>query len=155
MAAVPQAQLETAAAYGMTPCQTFRRILVPVWVYALPGLSNLWMILVKATPLLFLFGRYRLLGPELGGTKGSTSSIPIRLADLVLYGAVVLPGPDLRFRTRAGAAAASPVPWSGHSHEPQRRVVAWCGTPHGLRPRSIGIGERLCRVLISLASRWC
>ncbi|MFE3838130.1 ABC transporter permease [Pseudogemmobacter sonorensis] len=57
MAAVPRAQLETAEAYGMSPRQVFRRVLVPqMWVYALPGLSNLWLILIKATPLLFLLG---------------------------------------------------------------------------------------------------
>lgn len=57
MRAVPRAQIETAEAYGMTPRQTFRRVIVPqMWVYALPGLSNLWMVLIKATPLLFLLG---------------------------------------------------------------------------------------------------
>ena len=57
MQAVPKGQLETAEAYGMSRSQTFRRILVPqMWVYALPGLSNLWMVLIKATPLLFLLG---------------------------------------------------------------------------------------------------
>lgn len=57
MNAVPKAQIETAQAYGMTTRQTFRRVIVPqMWVYALPGLSNLWMVLIKATPLLFLLG---------------------------------------------------------------------------------------------------
>ena len=57
MRAVPRAQMETAEAYGMTRRQTFWRIVVPqMWVYALPGLSNLWMVLIKATPLLFLLG---------------------------------------------------------------------------------------------------
>ncbi|GGH22272.1 amino acid ABC transporter membrane protein 1, PAAT family [Cribrihabitans marinus] len=57
MRAVPHAQLETAEAYGMSRRQTYWRILVPqMWVYALPGLSNLWMVLTKATPLLFLLG---------------------------------------------------------------------------------------------------
>ncbi|KIN64433.1 Binding-protein-dependent transport systems inner membrane component [Sulfitobacter noctilucicola] len=57
MQAVPRAQVETAEAYGMSPRQTFWRITVPqMWVYALPGLSNLWMVLIKATPLLFLLG---------------------------------------------------------------------------------------------------
>jgi polar amino acid transport system permease protein len=57
MRAVPRAQVETAEAYGMSARQTFRRIVVPqMWVYALPGLGNLWMILIKATPLLFLLG---------------------------------------------------------------------------------------------------
>jgi len=57
MRAVPRAQTETAEAYGMSPRQTFWRIIIPqMWVYALPGLSNLWMVLIKATPLLFLLG---------------------------------------------------------------------------------------------------
>lgn len=57
MRAVPRAQIETAEAYGMSHRQTFWRITVPqMWVYALPGLSNLWMVLIKATPLLFLLG---------------------------------------------------------------------------------------------------
>ena len=70
MRAVPQPQLETAAAYGMTPRQTFWRILVPqMWVYTLPGLGNLWMVLIKATPLLFLLGIQDIVywARELGG----------------------------------------------------------------------------------------
>jgi polar amino acid transport system permease protein len=72
MRAVPLAQTETAAAYGMTQSQAFRRILVPqMWLYALPGLSNLWMVLIKATPLLFLLGVEDIVywARELGGTK--------------------------------------------------------------------------------------
>ena len=72
MRAVPHAQLETAEAYGMTHRQTFWRILIPqMWVYALPGLSNLWMVLIKATPLLFLLGVEDIVywARELGGAK--------------------------------------------------------------------------------------
>ena len=72
MRAVPRAQLETAEAYGMSQRQCFWRILVPqMWVYALPGLSNLWMVLVKATPLLFLLGVEDIVywARDLGGTK--------------------------------------------------------------------------------------
>lgn len=72
MRAVPHAQLETAEAYGMSQRQTFWRVLVPqMWVYALPGLSNLWMVLIKATPLLFLLGVEDIVywARELGGTK--------------------------------------------------------------------------------------
>jgi len=74
MRAVPKAQLETAEAYGMTARQTFWRVLVPqMWVFALPGLSNLWMVLIKATPLLFLLGVEDIVywARELGGTKTS------------------------------------------------------------------------------------
>jgi len=72
MRAVPRAQIETAEAYGMSPRQTFRRVLVPqMWVYALPGLGNLWMVLIKATPLLFLLGVEDVVywARELGGSK--------------------------------------------------------------------------------------
>lgn len=72
MRAVPRSQLETAEAYGMSRRQTFWRVLVPqMWVYALPGLSNLWMVLIKATPLLFLLGVEDIVywARELGGTK--------------------------------------------------------------------------------------
>jgi len=72
MRAVPKAQLETAEAYGMTHRQTFWRIVVPqMWVYALPGLGNLWMVLIKATPLLFLLGVEDVVywARELGGSK--------------------------------------------------------------------------------------
>ncbi len=72
MRAVPHAQIETAEAYGMSHRQAFWRIMVPqMWVYALPGLSNLWMVLIKATPLLFLLGVEDIVywARELGGTK--------------------------------------------------------------------------------------
>lgn len=70
--AVPHNQLETARAYGMSDSQVFRRVHLPqMWTYALPGLSNLWMILVKATPLLFLLGVEDIVywARELGGAK--------------------------------------------------------------------------------------
>ncbi|SCX96276.1 ABC transporter permease [Paracoccus tibetensis] len=79
MQAVPRAQLETAEAYGMNPRQVTRRVLVPqMWVYALPGLSNLWMILIKATPLLFILGVEDIVywARELGGSKTSAFAYP-------------------------------------------------------------------------------
>ncbi|MBF9044627.1 ABC transporter permease subunit [Rhodobacterales bacterium HKCCE4037] len=79
MNAVPRAQLETAAAYGMSQRQTFWRVLVPqMWIYALPGLSNIWMILIKATPLLFLLGIEDVVywARELGGSRNSRFAYP-------------------------------------------------------------------------------
>jgi polar amino acid transport system permease protein len=79
MQAVPRAQLETAEAYGMSARQVFRRVLVPqMWSYALPGLSNLWLILIKATPLLFLLGVQDIVywARELGGPKTSAYAYP-------------------------------------------------------------------------------
>jgi polar amino acid transport system permease protein len=79
MQAVPKSQLETGESFGMSQRQVFHRILVPqMWVYALPGLSNLWMILIKATPLLFLLGVQDIVywARELGGSKTSAFAFP-------------------------------------------------------------------------------
>ena len=79
IAAVPKSQLETAEAYGFTARQIFRRITLPqMWTYALPGLSNLWMILIKATPLLFLLGIEDIVywAKELGGIKTGVYDYP-------------------------------------------------------------------------------
>jgi len=47
-------------------------------VYALPGLSNIWQILIKATPLLFLLGIQDIVywARELGGQKTSLFTYP-------------------------------------------------------------------------------
>lgn len=55
MDAVPKSQLEAAKAYGFSRRQVFWNIQVrQMWVYALPGLSNVWMLLLKATSFLSL-----------------------------------------------------------------------------------------------------
>ena len=79
MAAVPKSQLETGDAFGFSSKQIFKRILIPqMWIYALPGLSNLWMILIKATPLLFLLGIEDIVywARELGGIKTGVYDYP-------------------------------------------------------------------------------
>jgi polar amino acid transport system permease protein len=53
--AVPGGQLEAARAFGLNRTQIFWRIhMRQMWVYALPGLSNVWLLLIKATSLLSL-----------------------------------------------------------------------------------------------------
>ena len=77
--AVPKAQVETAQAFGMNARQVFWRVHMPqMWVYALPGLSNLWMILTKATPLLFLLGVEDIVfwARELGSMKTKAFAYP-------------------------------------------------------------------------------
>ncbi len=50
--AVPRGQIEAAQACGMGPLLVFRRILLPqMWRFAIPGLGNVWMVLIKATAL--------------------------------------------------------------------------------------------------------
>lgn len=55
MRAVPRGQLEAARAFGMTSAQVLWRIHIrQMWIYALPGLSNVWLLLIKSTALLSL-----------------------------------------------------------------------------------------------------
>jgi len=57
MLAVPQGQTEAAAAFGMTRWQILRRITLPAMLpLALPGMSNLWLIVTKDTALLAVVG---------------------------------------------------------------------------------------------------
>ena len=54
---IPRGQMEAAWAFGMTPLQTFVRITLPQMVrYALPGFTNNWLVLIKATALVSLIG---------------------------------------------------------------------------------------------------
>lgn len=55
--AIPPGQIEAARAYGMSPFKTLRRITLPAMLpYAIPGLSNLWLIATKDTALLAVVG---------------------------------------------------------------------------------------------------
>ncbi|HEY9012853.1 MAG TPA: ABC transporter permease subunit [Devosia sp.] len=55
MKAVPRGQLEAARAYGFTKSQVLWRFQIrQMWIYALPGLSNVWVLIIKATSLLSL-----------------------------------------------------------------------------------------------------
>ncbi len=49
---VPKGQIEAARAMGMTHSQTFFRVQLPQLIrFAIPGISNVWMLLIKATAL--------------------------------------------------------------------------------------------------------
>ncbi len=55
--AVPKGQMEAGQAFGMSRLQTFWRIHMPqMWRFALPGIGNVWMVLIKATALVSVIG---------------------------------------------------------------------------------------------------
>ncbi|MEO4047263.1 ABC transporter permease [Pseudomonas sp. CAU 1711] len=55
--AIPKGQGEAGLAYGMSPLRVFFRILVPQMIrLAIPGVTNNWLVLVKATALISLVG---------------------------------------------------------------------------------------------------
>lgn len=57
MLAVPRGQLEAATAYGLKSSQRFRYVVFPQMMrYALPGIGNNWMVMLKATALVSIIG---------------------------------------------------------------------------------------------------
>jgi His/Glu/Gln/Arg/opine family amino acid ABC transporter permease subunit len=55
--AVPAGQMEAGRAYGMTGWQAFWRILFPQMLrYALPGMGNNWLVLLKSTAIVSMIG---------------------------------------------------------------------------------------------------
>lgn len=55
--AIPRGQLEAADALGFSRWSRFYRIVLPgMWPNALPGMSNLWLILIKDTALISVIG---------------------------------------------------------------------------------------------------
>jgi len=57
MLAVPRGQVEAATAYGLSRVQRFRFVVFPQMMrFALPGLGNNWMVILKATALVSIIG---------------------------------------------------------------------------------------------------
>lgn len=55
--AVPKGQLEAGKAYGFSPMRIFSRILFPQMMrFALPGIGNNWLVVLKATALVSIIG---------------------------------------------------------------------------------------------------
>jgi His/Glu/Gln/Arg/opine family amino acid ABC transporter permease subunit len=55
--AIPRGQIEAAQAYGLTRGQLLRRITLPQMVrHALPGFTNSWLVMLKASALVSIIG---------------------------------------------------------------------------------------------------
>jgi putative lysine/arginine/ornithine/histidine/octopine transport system permease protein len=60
--AIPRGQIEAARALGMQPAATFRTVMLPqLWRFALPGIGNLWLVLLKDTALISVVGLEELM----------------------------------------------------------------------------------------------
>jgi len=55
--AIPRGQIEAAQAYGLSKAKVLTRIVLPQMVrHAIPGFSNNWLVMVKATALVSIIG---------------------------------------------------------------------------------------------------
>jgi histidine transport system permease protein len=72
--AVPKGQIEAGAAFGLSPLQLFRRILFPQMMrFALPGISNNWQVILKATALVSIIGLHELVRAAQDAITGTSS----------------------------------------------------------------------------------
>lgn len=113
--AVPRGQIEAAVAAGMSPAQVFLRIRLPqMWRYAIPGLGNLWMVLLKDTSLAAVIAVDDLLRQAKIASETTREPLLFYLTVAVIY--LIMTGlSDLvRMRveaaSRKGLAEARPSP---------------------------------------------
>ena len=72
--AVPKGQLEAGAAFGLTRWQVFRRILFPQMMrFALPGISNNWQVILKATALVSIIGLHEVVRAAQDAITGTST----------------------------------------------------------------------------------
>lgn len=84
--AVPKGQVEAGLACGMSRRQIFFRIRMPqMWRFALPGLGNLWLILLKDTSLAAIITYDELVREAQVAAENSGLPFTIYLAAAVLY----------------------------------------------------------------------
>ena len=72
--AVPKGQLEAGSAYGLTNWQVFHRVLFPQMMrFALPGISNNWQVILKATALVSIIGLHEIVRAAQDAITGTSS----------------------------------------------------------------------------------
>ncbi len=102
--AVPKGQIEAAIACGMSPWQVFHRIRMPqMWRFAIPGLGNLWMVLLKDTSLVSIVALDELLRWSKVAAETTKQPFLFYITAALIYLALTVVSDILRhrFETRA------------------------------------------------------
>lgn len=83
---VPKGHVEAAQALGLGPWRIFRRIVLPqLWRVALPGLGNLFMVLLKDTALVSVIGLDELMRKAQIGVGFSKEPFTFYCAAALIY----------------------------------------------------------------------
>ena len=84
--AVPKGQMEAAKSVGMSNWQAFSRIrFKQMWRFAIPGLGNLWMVLIKDTSLAAVIALEELLRVAKLGGESEQNPLAFFAAAGILY----------------------------------------------------------------------
>ncbi|GGY45367.1 ABC transporter permease [Bacterioplanes sanyensis] len=86
MLEIPKGQWESAAAMGMGKIQTFFRIILPqLWRLSIPGLGNLFQVLLKDTALVSVVGLNELMRQAAVGAANTKQPFDFYMAAALLY----------------------------------------------------------------------
>ena len=86
IAGVPKGMVEAGESVGMGKLTCFRRIIFPVMLpMALPGLSNVWLMVVKGTSLVSIVGVTELALAAQQGASATKAYFTVYFAALILY----------------------------------------------------------------------
>jgi len=86
MQSIPVGQIEAATACGMTPAQIFLRIKLPqLWRFALPGLNNLFQVLIKDTALISVVGVEEILRKAAVGAGTEKAPFTFYLVAMAMF----------------------------------------------------------------------
>ncbi len=107
--AVPKGQLEAAMSVGLNQVQVVRKVLLPqVWRYVLPGIGNVWMVLIKATALVSVIQLPELMRNSQVAAGSTHLPFTFFLASAMIYLAISIISMAIQSRLEA---------WSNRGYE--------------------------------------
>jgi polar amino acid transport system permease protein len=107
--AIPKGQVEAAHAFGMGRLLTFRRVVLPqLWRIALPGLGNLFLVLLKDTSLVSVIGLEELMRKAQIATGFTREPFTFYLAAAALYLLMTVVGMAVLHRAERAAGRGMP-----------------------------------------------
>lgn len=102
--AVPKGQIEAAQAVGMNRLQTLIRIRIPQLLrFAIPGLGNLWMVILKDTSLAAVIALDELLRVSKVAGEATGSPLVFFIAAGLIYLAMTTISDQLRIKAERSA----------------------------------------------------
>ncbi|TCV96708.1 arginine/ornithine transport system permease protein [Biostraticola tofi] len=88
---IPHGEIEAASAFGFSPYKLFIRIILPKMIrLALPGFTNNWLVLIKATALVSLLGLEDIMFRAKGAAEATGQPFSFYLLAAGFYLAITL-----------------------------------------------------------------
>jgi len=83
---IPEGQKEAALAFGLTRKQSFRYVIFPQMMrFSIPGLSNVWQVIIKATALISIIGLNDLINAAVEAGKSTNKTFLFLMIAAVIF----------------------------------------------------------------------